>query len=412
MRLVLPIVTGGLSAVLLVHSLQAQSADPDLTGDLVVASRIYALVQQYFAHWDGVSRADVDVAYRRYVSDVLRAADRRAFDLATLRFVATLRNGHTQFFDAQADGRPLKFRLLEVENQWVVVASQDSGLRRGSVVQTIDDKPVAAVVNELAQYVAASNKRLARTHVFSYPILFGERISIGLKTGEVVVIDRSVKPDATAPSGVGVEGRWLREGQVAYIRVPTFGDQTSEVTAIDLVRRFTTAPNLIVDVRGNGGGSTPRELINILMNQSWHTWQESTPQQIALLEANGVPPLQASRPSREQAPSASAYAGRLFVLVDRFCGSACEDFVMPFKETGRAVVIGETTQGSSGNPYRTNLSNGMRIAVGAVRYRFPDGQPFEGLGIVPDVPIELKISDLQSGRDAALDRTLELASEK
>jgi carboxyl-terminal processing protease len=412
MRVVLPIAVAGLSAVILVHRLQAQSADPDLAGELVVASRIYALAQHYFAHWDGVARADVDVAYRRYVSDVLRATDRRAFDLATLRFVASFRNGHTQFVDTQADGRPLRFRLLEVENQWVVVASQDSGLRRGSIVQTIDDKPVAAVVNELAQYVAASNDRLARTHVFSYPILFGERISIRLKNGQVVVVDRSVQPDATAPFGFGTEGRWLREGQIAYIRVPTFGDQASEGAAVDLVHRFTTAPNLIVDVRGNGGGSTPRELINVLMNQPWRTWQESTPQQIALLEANGVPPLQASRPSREQAPSSSAYAGRLFVLTDRFCGSACEDFLMPLSETQRAVVIGETTQGSSGNPYRADLSNGMRIAIGAVRYRFPDGRPFEGLGIVPDVPIERTIADLQSGRDAALDRAVQLASDK
>jgi carboxyl-terminal processing protease len=85
---------------------------------------------------------------------------------------------------------------------------------------------------------------------------------------------------------------------------------------------------------------------------------------------------------------------------------------MPFKETGRAVVIGETTQGSSGNPYRADLGNGMRVSIGAVRYRFPDGRPFEGIGIVPDVPVELKVADLQNGRDAVLARAQELASAK
>jgi len=402
-----------LFAILLVPRLQAQtSGDPDVIEKLVVASRLYALVQQYFAHWDSVARADVDVAYRRYVSDVLGATDRRGFDLATLRFVAALHNGHTQFVDVQADGRPLKFRLLEIEHQWVVLTSQDSGLRRGSIVETIDDRPVGAAIDDLAQYVAASSARLARTHVFSYPMLFADRITIGLKNGQIVVVDRSVKPDATFQPIGTTDGRWLRDGQIAYIRIPSFGDPEAERSATDLVRRFTTATNLIVDVRGNGGGATPRQLIDVLMNRPWPTWQESSPQQIALLEANGVPPLQASRPSREQAPSASAYTGRLFVLIDRFCGSACEDFVMPFKESGRAVVIGETTQGSSGNPYRTDLGNGMRIAIGAVRYRFPDGRPFEGVGIAPDVAIDLTISDLQSGRDAVLERALELASAK
>src|SRR5262249_9634165 len=118
---------------------------------------------------------------------------------------------------------------------------------------------------------------------------------------------------------------------------------------------------------------------------------------------------QASRASREQPVAADAYAGRLFLLVDRFCGSACEDFMMPFKDTGRAVIIGETTQGSSGNPYRADLGGGMRIAIGAVRYRFPDGAPFEGVGIVPDQPVERRVSDIAAGRDAVLDRAKELA---
>jgi carboxyl-terminal processing protease len=94
----------------------------------------------------------------------------------------------------------------------------------------------------------------------------------------------------------------------------------------------------------------------------------------------------------------------LFLLVDRFCGSACEDFVMPFKDTGRGVLVGETTQGSSGNPYRADLGDGISVAVGAKRYRFPDGQPFEGVGIAPDVLVERRISSIAAGRDDVLDR--------
>src|SRR5262249_6966588 len=150
--------------------------------------------------------------------------------------------------------------------------------------------------------------------------------------------------------------------------------------------------------------------IGSLMNRTWRTWQMTTPQQIALLDAQGVPSMQALRPSRQQSPSLDAYSGRVFVLVDRFCGSACEDFVMPFKDTGRGIVIGETTQGSSGNPYRADLGGGRSIAIGAVRYRFPDGSPFEGVGIVPDVPVDRRIADVVAGRDAVLERARELAA--
>jgi carboxyl-terminal processing protease len=372
---------------------RSQASDLDETGRLAVASRIYSLVQQYFAHWDGAPKDDVERAYRAYVGEATRGATRKEFGLATLRFIASLHNGHTQFNDSQMDGRPLKFRLLEVEGQWVAISSQESRLPRGSVVRTIEGLPVADFVRNASKFVAASNDRLARTHVFSYPALFPERISLGLRNDVVVVINRAVAPDAPIAGAPSVDGRWLEDGQVACLRVSSFGDPNNEQRAIDLVRQFASSPNLVVDVRGNGGGTTPGQLIGALMNKPWRFW------------------LQASRENVVQAPAADAYAGRVFVLVDRFCGSACEDFVMPFKTTGRGIVVGETTQGSSGNPYRTDLGAGMRVSIGAVRYRFPDGNAFEGVGITPDVQIDRRIADIVAGRDAALARAQELAGE-
>jgi carboxyl-terminal processing protease len=368
------------------------------------------LIQEYFAHWDGAPRADVERAYRTYISDVVHGSTRKDFGLATLRFVATLHNAHTQFIDTQMDGRPLKFRLLEVEGQWVVLGTQETTLPRGAIVRTIEGRPVDDFVRESARYVAASNERLARTHVFSYPALFDERVSIGLENGDVVVIDRSTPASAPPASVTAVEGRWIRQGQAAYLRVSSFADTNNERKAIEFVRQFSSSPSLIVDVRGNGGGTTPGELIRALMNRQWRFWQASTPQHNALLQAEGAPVRFASIDNPVQAAVADAYDGSLFVLVDRFCGSACEDFVMPFKTTGRGVLIGETTQGSSGNPYRVELGNAMTITIGAVRYRFPDGSAFEGVGIAPDVPIERRVSDIAAGRDAVMSRALELAT--
>jgi carboxyl-terminal processing protease len=146
------------------------------------------------------------------------------------------------------------------------------------------------------------------------------------------------------------------------------------------------------------------------MNRAWQPWQETTPQLIALFEANGIPPIQMARSGREQLPMPDAYGGRVFLLIDRFCGSACEDFVMPFKATGRAVIVGETTQGSSGNPYRADLGDGMRVTIGAVRYRWPNGAAFEGVGIDPDVPVLRTIADIRTGADPVLQRAAQLAS--
>jgi len=374
---------------------EPQTPDLDATQREAIARRIYALVQQYFAHWEGAPRAEVDAAYRTYLASVTGTATRKDFDLATLRFVASLRNGHTQFADNQGDNRPLKFRLVQAEGQWAVVFSQDRNLPQGAVVRTIAGKPVDDFIREASASVAASNERLALTHVFSSPILFPESVTLGLQNGATVVVNRATPPDAPAPPGAPrLEGRWLRESEIAYVRVPSFGDPANEIKALEFVHQFAASPNLIVDVRLNGGGTTPQQLIASLMNRPWHTWQQITP----------------ARQSQSQQPAKDAYSGRLFVLVDRFCGSACEDFVMPFKDTGRATIIGETTQGSSGNPYRTDLGYGMNISIGAVRYRFPNGSEFEGVGIAPDVAVERRLSDLVAGHDAILEKAQELAT--
>jgi carboxyl-terminal processing protease len=395
-------------ATISIGNAQSPTSDLDMIDRLIAASKIYSLIQQYFAHWEGVPRDEVEAAYREYISRVVQGKSRAEFDLATLRFVAALHNGHTQFFDDLADGRPLKFRLLEVEHQWVVIGSQQRALPRGTVVRTLDGRAVEDAVGELSRYVAASNDRSARTNVFNYSMLFPERVSLGLQDGTTVVVDRSVPADAPIVPLRAAEGRWVEESRIAYIRVPSFGSPVFEQSAIDLVRQFAASPNLIVDVRGNGGGTTPSQLIAALLNRPRRSWQESTPQ-ITVFQAQGFPPLRMSRDFPPQPPSADAYAGRLFVLVDRFCQSACEDFVMPFKDTRRAVVVGETTQGSSGNPYRATLGLGMNVRIGAMRYRFPDGAAFEGIGIAPDVNVERRVSDIVAGRDAVLERAQELA---
>ena len=112
-------------------------------------------------------------------------------------------------------------------------------------------------------------------------------------------------------------------------------------------------------------------------------------------------------PASEEKPD-SAYLGRLAILVDAGCHSACEDFAMPFKDNGRAALVGEPTAGSSGQPYFENLGDGMMLMVGMKREFFPDGSRFEGVGITPDVPVLPAAEDLRNGRDPELVTALEL----
>jgi carboxyl-terminal processing protease len=56
-----------------------------------------------------------------------------------------------------------------------------------------------------------------------------------------------------------------------------------------------------------------------------------------------------------------------------------------------------------------DFANGMMLNIAAVHHTFPDGSQFEGVGIAPDMPVEVTPEDLHAGRDPVLKKAVEIA---
>ncbi len=383
------------------------------------ASRVYGAALAYFAHWAGApDAATIESAHRAYIEAALTSEDRAAFSRASMRFLATFRNGHTMFLDLPLirQGGTLPFSARAVGDRWVVTHSRTEALHAGDVLETIDGRPFEEFFRELRPLLAASTEQWAR-HVLFMRVpaitvcahLFPERFVLGLDGGRTAAVDRRSMPGIELGP---TEGRWLDPGTLAYVRVPSFFEPGYEKRAVELVREYGKAAALIVDVRGNAGGQTPGELTKALMNRPYRWWTESTPASLPYFQLRAAQGSWEYRPfSRPELlwrasasePAADAYPGRLALLVDSGCYSACEDFVVPFKDNGRALVVGETTGGSTGQPYMLDLGDGMQAIVGAKREMFPDGSPFEGVGIRPGVEVSPTVEDLRAGRDVVLE---------
>lgn len=56
-----------------------------------------------------------------------------------------------------------------------------------------------------------------------------------------------------------------------------------------------------------------------------------------------------------------------------------------------------------------DFGNGMSLMVGAARHSFPDGSPFESVGITPTIPIEPRLADVRDGVDPVFEKAKEIA---
>src|SRR5262245_50941831 len=152
-----------------------------------------------------------------------------------------------------------------------------------------------------------------------------------------------------------VEKRDLDDG-LGYIKIRSFLKPEYESQAIQFVKDLCTAKCLIIDVRGNGGGSTPGKLIRSLMTDSYPYWSVGSAMGYLNRAKSAITNASAK-------PGTPLLKNPIVILIDGHTGSAAEDFVMPFKVTGRALLIGETTYGSSGQPFFFKTDNGIQLSV-------------------------------------------------
>jgi carboxyl-terminal processing protease len=381
---------------------------------VMMTSQIYHVISTFFP---GLSQDKFDTDYQRYLGTILPSEDRRQFDLASMELVAGLNDGHSWFYDKwldQTHGQAIGLLAYPLAGRWAVVRSQLGSVRVGDVITAIDGTPMDTFFDRNRRFVSASSSRDAGVSFFDTPVVFPERFTLTLDDGRLVHIDRKNDKKASPPPPQ-TEGRWLVDKSVAYIRVPSFHGIETQVRALEYLKRYRDAKTVILDVRGNPGMGEPFVLQSSLMGRPYQTWTQSSSQHGgALLRnyASGYPEhLAVTTTDTTIRPRETAYSGALILLTDRICSCACEDFVMPFKYSKRAILVGETTAGTFSFTRHIDFANGMILNISAVRHTFPDGSQFEGVGITPDVLVKTTAEDLRADRDPVLDKALEIAKQ-
>ena len=164
------------------------------------------------------------------------------------------------------------------------------------------------------------------------------------------------------------------------------------------------APGLVVDLRGNPGGSA--NAVNVVLDRFFPhraelgTVTTRTGQPISLFFGA----VEIFKMKSSVSGNKDAYKGPVVILVNSGSASASELFSSTMQAAGRAQIVGQPSCGCLlGFLGYARVPGGADLAYSEVGFRLPNGKRIEGEGVIPDVPVPLTARDLQVNRDRALE---------
>ena len=217
------------------------------------------------------------------------------------------------------------------------------------------------------------------------------------------VLDKLV-PGLKKQSDIIYSGRF--DDGIGYILIDSWNAHDEK--ALDgffvTLNDFSDAPGLIIDVRGNRGGNETlaRQVAGCFIDEpklyaknisiDLNNLGQFTPVHERYVQPNKARP---------------QYRGKVAVLIGPVVMSSCEAFVLMMKQVPGCLLVGEPTQGSSGNPQPYDLGNGVTVFLPSWQAMLPDGTCFEGKGIQPDILVKTTQSEITTSDpviEAALER--------
>ncbi|MEL6871511.1 MAG: S41 family peptidase [Pseudomonadota bacterium] len=268
------------------------------------------------------------------------------------------------------------------------------------VVAPIDDTPAAragVLPNDLITHI--DGERIAGLTLEQAVEKMRGRVNTPIKL-TIVRKGKSDPFDITITRAIirinPVKSRVEGEGDIGYVRVTTFNEQThsSLVKAVKKIRSDLgdKLKGFVIDLRNNPGG---------LLDQAVSVSDDFL-QKGAIVITRGR---EASETQRSQARGGDITKGTpIIVLVNGGSASASEIVAGALQDHKRATIIGTRTFGKGSVQTIIPLGSNGAIRLTTARYYTPSGRSIQAKGIVPDLIVEQKTPEEIAKREARAPR--------
>lgn len=284
-------------------------------------------------------------------------------------------------------------------NQLQVIAplegtpAEKAGLRPGDKIIKIDDTfTINLTIDEAVKLIRGPRG----TEVALSIIREGWNAPEEFKIKRALIEVPSLKMEMISSSGQA-DG----EKDVAYIKLYQFSENASydfTKAALDILN--SPAKRIILDLRSNPGG-----YLEIAQNIAG--WFLEKGQTVVVEDFNN---------RQKQAVYAAEGNSKLshyplVVLINQGSASASEILAAALRDNRGVKLIGETSYGKGSVQELESLSKNSSLKITVADWLTPKGEKITGVGLEPDVEVELTDEDYQNNKDPQLDKALEIIKE-
>jgi hypothetical protein len=346
--------------------------------------------------------------------------------------------------------------LLGYDNgRFVIAASSDKALV-GMEILSVDGKPIRKFLRPIldrcsGETIVFKAARFTSNQAFWYSLcrLCGSASSLALKTRDARGAEREhpvktvgfadfEKLAANTPSNKreelqrqGTHVAFLDSDRIAHFVYPQFTLNDGEKKKVDGIFaeiKAKKASELVIDLRGNGGGNssmgdfifsylyaekfTSFSKIRMRLSREVLTSCSKNQQSLEVADLEGLTATCSGGEEKMAKPSAF-FSGRVFLLVDNGTFSSAAVFTAMFRDYAVGTIVGYETGGLPvcfGDIYQFSLTNsGISCGVSYKQFFGPRPRPGDDEhGVIPNIPMSDKLlQPYQNDEDPVLAFTLD-----
>lgn len=417
-------------------------------------SKFWQEVNYNFVYLSNVDKKLWEDTYKQLITEVQDSPNDYEYYRLLQKFCALLKDGHTNVYFPPEINKDLyntwfgdyRLFLSNIDGKAIITRtnlSKKDEIPVGTEIVKVDGMETSAYLEKFVKpYISSSTDYivddLAIGGMLRAPKGTSFDLELKLPTGEIKSLtlthaettEKEVHPPFE--NRALLDFKWL-ENNIAYVSLNSFSDPKIDTLFIDKLPELYKAEKLIIDLRYNGGGSTNigYQILQYLTNddvllgsrtfsrlhipsfKAWGMWTEAKDtigNEWATQEFLSFHD-QFYHEFPYHADSISLDAKRIVVptvvLIGHNTASAAEDFLIAADKQAHFTKIGEPTFGSTGQPMMFDLPGGGSARVCTKKDTYPDGRPFVGVGIQPDIEVKRTLQDYIENRDVVLERAIE-----